>query len=202
MPKHNHDHDHDHDIAEVPERGGDEDSDLIWVTEFTEDSARDFVEKVLKASKKDAKQPIVVYVDSYGGSIAALTAMLAALDHVPNKIVTVCVGKAMSAGAVLLSHGDIRYVTPRARVMVHEAAGGAIGNINDAKVDIRELETLNRLMLELLAENCGKPLSAIQKLFTNKRRDVYLDAEAAVKLGIADRIGFPKLKKIVRYEVE
>lgn len=176
--------------------------EVMWVTEFTEDSAREFCKNLLEKSEKDSAQPIVIYVDSYGGQIDALCSMITAIDSVPNKIVTVCMGKAMSAGAVLFSHGDIRYVSRYGRIMIHEAAGGPYGNINDVKVEVRELEIANESMLGLLANNCGKKLTQIKKLFTNKKREIYLGAEEAVAFGIAEKIGMPKITKVVKYEID
>lgn len=176
--------------------------DIIWVTEFTEESAKDFAEKLFKKSEKDSIQPIVVYIDSYGGEIHSLFSMISAMDSVPNKIITVCMGKAMSAGSALLSHGDIRYVNEHSRIMLHEATSGTGGNVNDIKIDTKELEFLNDAFLNILAKNCGKPLSRVKKLFTNKKREIYLGAKESVEFGIADRIGMPKINKVVKYEIE
>lgn len=179
-----------------------DDSGLIWVTEFNEGSAQGFVQELLKASEKDKHKPLFIYIDSYGGQADALSTMLAVMDAVPNPLVTICMGKAMSCGAILLSHGDHRYIVPTGRVMIHEAASGTMGNINDLKVDVAETNRLNERMMGLLAQNCGKSLKTLLKMFTNKKRDVYLSPQEAVELGIADKIGFPKLKKLVRYEIE
>lgn len=176
--------------------------EVIWVTEFTEESAKEFCKNLLEKSEKDSAQPIIIYVDSYGGQIDALCSMIAAIDSIPNKVITVCMGKAMSAGAVLLSHGDIRYVSKYGRIMIHEASGGTYGNVNDVKVDVKELEAANETMLGLLANNCGKKPSQIRKLFTNKRREVYLNADEAVIFGIAEKVGLPKITKVVKYEIE
>lgn len=176
--------------------------EIIWVTEFTEESAKEFCKNLFEKSEKDNAQPIVVYIDSHGGNIDSLTSMIAAIDSIPNKVITVCMGKAMSAGAVLLSHGDVRYVSQFGRVMIHEASGGFYGNINDAKVDAKEFEIANETMLGLLAQNCGKKLSKLKQMFTNKHREIYLGAEQAVEFGIAEKVGLPKINKVVKYEID
>ena len=53
-----------------------------------------------------------------------LASMIETMDEVPNPIITVAHGMAMSCGAVLLSHGDIRFVGKNSRIMVHEVSGG------------------------------------------------------------------------------
>lgn len=192
----NHDHEDDA-IAEKP----DETTDEIWVRDFDDDAAQNFCTQLLQVSKRDPRRPIIVYIDSLGGAVHALMAMVAVMDAVPNQIVTACMGKAFSAGAYLLSHGDLRFATSRARIMLHESSAVAFGHIHDLKVDAKEIEFLNEEVLALLAENCDKSIDSVRRLFSNKRRDVYMGAVAAKRFGIIDRIGIPSVKKTVRYDV-
>lgn len=180
-------------------------SDEIVVNEFTQDSAQAFREDVLAASAGDPLKPIVIYIDSYGGSADSLGKMLETLDEVPNPIITVAIGKAMSSGAILLSHGDIRFVGKYARVMVHEVSGGSHGNIHDATVDIEEMKRLNKQYMGLLATNCNIKggYDALRKIIKlQDGRDNYMDAPAAVKFGIADYVGMPKVNRMKLYQVE
>ncbi|MDE2425766.1 MAG: ATP-dependent Clp protease proteolytic subunit [Elusimicrobia bacterium] len=196
----------DHLVANNTVKSSIEDEDFIWVNNFTEESAKQFVYKLLKLSKKDKSKPILVYIDSYGGIVDSLATMLAAMDSVKNDIVTVCVGKAMSCGSILLSHGDIRYVAPHSSVMVHEISFGAWGNFNDVVVEAEEVKRMNKYFMELLAKNCGKSYSEFKKVFKNERRNIYLDPQEALKFGIADKIGIPtiqaKSQKAIEYEVK
>jgi len=139
-------------------------------------------------------------VDSYGGYVHGVLAMLGILDSVKNPIITIAVGKAMSAGAVLLSHGDIRCVGPHAVIMVHEIMCGAIGNVQDVKNDVEEQNRLNDYLVGLLATNCGTTKEKLQKTFKD-RREVYLTAKQAVKFGIADHVGIPTIEKHTGFQM-
>lgn len=183
-----------------PTKDGAPASDVIWVNEFTEGAAKKFCEEMLKASQKDSHQPLVVYIDSYGGAVDALAAMIAVIDTVPNQVITACTGKAMSCGAILLSHGDYRLVSPHGRVMIHEVSSVTWGNVNDIKTDTKETDRLNKYFMDLLARNCGLK-SAKDLPFSNERRDWYLNATESVKFGIVDEIGTPRVEKIVRFDV-
>lgn len=176
-------------------------SSRIWVHNFSEADAQRFTDAVLDAAESDPHQMISVYIDSYGGLIDGLTAMISVMDSVPNKFVTVCTGKAMSAGAVLLSHGDIRCIGPQARVMIHEASGGASGNVNDVHADSQELQRLNDQMLVVLARNCKKTVKQLQKLF-GSQREIYLNPQQAKKFGLVDVIGIPLIQKQVVYSIQ
>lgn len=175
----------------------------IWVTKFDEEHAQKFRVQVLAAAKGDPNKPIVVHIDSYGGYVDALAKMIETLDEVPNPIVTVCLGKAMSCGAMLLSHGDIRFLGRHSRVMVHEVSSGAWGNVQDMKEDVKETVRLNEHFMGLLAQNCGfknyEELRAVIK--EQDGRDRYLIGSDAIKFGIVDVIGLPKMTGRISYDI-
>lgn len=177
----------------------------IWVNEFTERSAQEFREAVIEEAKGDPLRPIVIYIDSYGGQVDALSKMIETMDEVANPIITVAVGKAMSCGAVILSHGDVRFCGKHARVMVHEISGGSVGDVHDVNADVQEMKRLNRYFMGLLAKNCGIKggYDSLRKLIKNQDgRDNYMDAEAALDFGIVDAIGMPLVSRMKLYQVE
>ena len=181
------------------------DSDEICVTDFTAEAALEFRDKVMEAAENDPTKPIIVYISSYGGLVDALASMIETIDEVPNPIVTVCIGQAMSCGAVLLSHGDIRFVGRHSRVMVHEVSSGTIGNVHDMSSDADEVKRLNKWFMGLLAKNCGIKggYNALRKMIKNQDgRDRYMNAEEAVKFGIADAVGMPKLSSMKLHQIE
>jgi ATP-dependent Clp protease protease subunit len=173
----------------------------IWVIDFDEESAQDFRERVLFKSKEQPEEPIVVFIDSYGGSADGLAKMIETLDEVPNPIITACIGKAMSAGAMLLSHGDVRYCGRHSRVMIHEVSGGVGGNVHDMYADAIETKRLNAHFMGLLARNCNIPggYEGIRKIIKSRDgRDLYLDANEAVRFGIVDFVGMPHIISVVQ----
>ena len=176
-------------------------SQEIWVTKFDEEAAQKFRESVILASRFDA--PITIYIDSYGGSIDSLAKMIETLDEVPNTIVTACMGKAMSCGAVLLSHGDVRFCGKHSRVMIHETSSITSGDVHDMHADIVETKRLNEYFLGLLAKNCGyKSYEEIRQLIKKQDgRDMYMDANSALDFGIVDAVGVPRTRINSMYEV-
>jgi ATP-dependent Clp protease, protease subunit len=175
----------------------------IWVTKFDEEHAQKFRKQVLEATKGDPQRPIVIYIDSYGGYVDALAKMIETLDEVPNTIITACMGKAMSCGAILLSHGDVRFLGRHSRVMIHEVSSGVGGNVHDMKDDVKETVRLNEYFMGLLALNCGfKNYEELRTVIKDQDgRDRYLVGTDALKFGIVDAIGLPKVTGKVIYEV-
>ena len=175
----------------------------IWVKDFTQEAAMKFREKVLIAASGDPNKPITIFINSYGGHVDALAKMLETLDEIPNPIVTVCAGCAMSCGAVLLSHGDVRFLGKHSRVMIHEVSSGTFGNVQDMKDDVKETVRLNEYFMGLLARNCGfKDYAEFRSVIKQQDgRERYLVGQEAVKFGIVDTIGLPKISSKVQFEV-
>jgi ATP-dependent Clp protease protease subunit len=180
-------------------------SDEILINEFTEETAQQFREALMEASKEDPLKPIIVYIDSYGGQVDSLAKMIETMDEVPNPIVTACHGKAMSCGAILLSHGDVRFCGKHARVMVHEVSGGTAGDVHDINADAQEIKRLNRYFMNLLAKNCnikGGYDSLRTRIKNQDGREHYMNAEEALKFGLVDAIGMPRVNRLTLYQVE
>jgi len=182
----------------------------IIVNKFTEESARKFRSDVLKRTALDPSIPIMVYVDSYGGCVDALNSMLATMNQVPNKFVTVCIGKAMSCGAVLLSAGDYRFIDENARVMIHQSSSGAIGPTESIQNDVNENKRLNKQFMDFVLGRCNKTMRDFKEAIKNalhqdehdNARDLYLDPKESLEFGIVDFIGMPLIKPIVQYAIE
>lgn len=183
---------------------GKRDMDEIWVTDFNTEAALEFRDRVISASKGDPTRPIIVYIHSYGGAVDALASMIETMDEVLNPIVTVCQGVAMSCGAMLLSHGDVRFIGRHSRVMIHEVSGGTAGDVHDIGADAQEIKRLNRYFMNLLAKNCSIKggYDALRKMLKDQDgRDRYMDADAAVEFGIADAIGVPEIDSTKLFKI-
>ena len=177
-------------------------SNDIVVNRFTEESVKEFRRKVFRLST-DPSMPIVVYIDSYGGNVDALNAMLSIMKSVPNIFVTVCQGKAMSAGAALLAAGDVRFSDADSRIMIHEASGGAMGSADDIKTDAKEFDRLNLQLMTMIASKCGKTYNELKSIIRdNEGRDLYLTAKQALDFGLIDFIGLPQIRPMITYSVE
>lgn len=178
------------------------DQNEIWITEFTNESAIEFRTNVLYRSKKDPYKPIIVYINSPGGSAAACAAMIDTINTVPNKIITVAIGSALSCGAILLSHGDARMITRHSEVMIHRVSTLVMGDVSMVKSRAKNLEDTNKLLNGLLANNCGLTFEELEsKLVNADGNEIWLNAEDAVKFGIADYIGLPEIVSVIDYEV-
>ena len=113
-------------------------------------------------------------------------------------------GKAMSCGAILLSHGDIRYCGKHSRVMLHEVSSGAIGDVHDCHNDAQEGLRINKYFLGLAAKNCGIKggYQGLRKIIKSRDgREIWMDAKASLAFGIVDKIGLPVVTPLILYDL-
>lgn len=187
----------DEEISTSPRSSGDE----IWVNTFDEESAQRFREQVMERARKSPMLLIPIYIDSYGGNADSLAKMIETMDEVPNRFVTIAMGKAISCGAILFSHGDMRFCGRYSRIMIHNVSGMSWGDIYALQASGEEAMRLNKIFMGLLAKNCGISYEDLQKEIKNSldSKEIWLDAEQAVKFGIADEVGLPEITPFIQF---
>lgn len=170
---------------------------VIRVRGFNEKQVHNFRLRLQYAI--ESGQPVIpVVVDSYGGDAYGLFAIIDLLEWAKfhTTIATVCEGKAMSAGALVLSCGEHghRYVAPNAAVMVHEGSGFSSGKTSEQMASAAESKRVSDQYFSLLSKYCRKPRAFFDRLLKQLgNADAHMDAETAVKIGVADQVGLPQL---------
>jgi len=195
-------------VSDKEVRGESGETEDVWVQEFDDEALIQFEEEVFERFHDNPRKPIIIKISSPGGAVDAAMGMIDIMNSVSSianpdyfYFVTVAIGKAMSAGALILSHGDYRFCTPNSRVMLHQASKFFWGGVKpDVDVEYREFTRINKNVLTVLAENCKLKggYKALEKLL---QRDLYLDAIEAREFGIVDIIGYPKLNEMKAYEL-
>ena len=141
-------------------------------------------------SRKSPKCAITIVFHSPGGSVLdglALYDSIAALKDQGHHITTVVRGYAASMGSVLLQAGDKRVVGPRSWVMIHEVSSGNVGKVSDQEEDLQTTKRFQDQLAEILAERSTLSVEQLKRKF--RKKDVWLNAEQSVELGLADEIG-------------
>jgi ATP-dependent Clp protease protease subunit len=169
---------------------------IITVNEFTEDSVKKFNELMCQAQNSGQKV-IPIEIDSFGGQVYSLMAMISAIKTSRVPVATIVQGKAMSCGAILASFGSegLRFMDKDSTMMIHDVSSFAFGKIEELKSDVREAERLNDKVYKMMARNCGKADDYFTKLIHDKgHSDWFLDAEEAKLHGIVDHVRVPEMK--------
>ena len=141
--------------------------------------------------KEEDKKSIDFYLCTYGGSADDMFALYDVLNIVKQdtEVHTIGVGKVMSAGVLLLAAGTKgkRKIGRNCRVMIHNVAGGSFGILPNMTNELEAIERIQEAYIDALVENSKLTKKRLTKML-NQKVNIYLDAEEAVKLGIADII--------------
>jgi ATP-dependent Clp protease, protease subunit len=145
------------------------------------------VAQLLYLQSEDATKDINLYINSPGGSIYAGLAIYDTMQWLQPDVSTVCMGMAMSMGAVLLAAGEKgkRFCLPNSTMLIHQPLGGAEGQAADIEITAREILRLRRNLYEILAKHTGQ---TIERIMQDSDRNYYLDARQAVEYGLVDDV--------------
>lgn len=149
--------------------------------------AQIIVAELLYLDAQDSTKPIYMYINSPGGSIIDGLSIIDTMNIIKAPVYTYVTGMAASMGSVIFANGEKghRCMLPNAQVMLHQASTQTGGNIQDIKISLKHTEKLNDLLLNMLADLCGKTYDEIQLATI---RDNWMDAKQSVDFGIADMI--------------
>ena len=156
-------------------------------TPITDQVANLIIAQLLHLESEDPDKDVALYINTPGGSVYAGLAIYDTMQFIKPDISTICVGVAMSMGALLLAAGTSgkRYALPNSKVLIHQLSGGFQGPASDIEIHAREALNLRKRLDEILAEHTGQPLDKVEK---DTERDYFLSASEALEYGIIDKI--------------
>jgi len=128
--------------------------------------------------------PVVVHLNSPGGSAWEGIAIRNVLAAYPGRITINVDALAASAASVLLTAADRVAMAPAASLMIHSSATGAGGNSKQLESRIRQLQQIDQSVAELYAQRRGK--KSVDEFLDMMRAETWLDADEAIRVGLAD----------------
>ena len=161
---------------------------IIFIgTPIDDNVANSVVAQLLYLQSEDATKDINMYINSPGGVIYAGLAIYDTMQWLRPEVSTVCMGMAMSMGAVLLAAGQKgkRYALPNSTVLIHQPLGGAEGQATDIEITAREVLRLRRSLTDILAKHTGQ---SVERITQDSDRNYYLTAPQAVEYGLVDEV--------------
>ena len=152
-----------------------------------DEMANIIVAQLLHLEADDPDKDIAIYVNSPGGSVYAGLAIYDTMQFVKPDVQTICVGIAMSMGAVILAGGTKgkRMSLPNSRILIHQPSGGFQGQAADIQIHAEEILNIRRRLDEIFAEHTGQPVEQVNK---DMDRDRYMKPDEAVEYGLIDRV--------------
>ena len=156
-------------------------------TPIDEEIANLTIAELLHLESEDPDKDISLYINCPGGSVYDGFAIYDTIQFVKPDVSTICVGIAMSLGALLLAGGakGKRMALPNAKILIHQLRGGFEGQASDIEIHAREAIALKRRLEEIMVEHTGQPSERISK---DMERDYFMTATEAVAYGIIDTV--------------
>ncbi len=145
------------------------------------------VAQLLHLESEDPDKDISVYINSPGGVVYAGLAIYDTMQFIKPDVQTICVGMAMSMGAVILAGGakGKRMALPNSKILIHQGSAGFSGQPTDIEIQAREVISLKRNLEAIMARHTGQSEEKLQK---DMDRDYYMSPDEAKDYGIIDRV--------------
>ena len=154
---------------------------------INEDIANLIVAQLLHLESDDPEKDISLYVNSPGGSVYAGLAIYDTMQFIKPDVQTICVGIAMSMGALLLAGGaeGKRMSLPNSKILIHQVSSGFEGQATDIEIHANEIIDTRRRLDKILARHTKQDL---EKITHDTERDYFMSSEEAREYGIVDKV--------------
>lgn len=148
-----------------------------------------WIDMVEHWNRREPGQPMSISINSPGGSVTdgfALYDTIARAQRAGAEVTVRGSGMVASMAAIMLQVGDVRILDANATFMIHEISSGARGSLSEIQDAQAYLTMMQGRALTILAAKSKLTKPQIARRW--KRKDDYMSAEEAVKLGFADRV--------------
>lgn len=164
------------------------DRNIMLFDRIDDNAACVVIAQLLFLEAADSERDITLFINSPGGVVSSGLAIYDVMRHLKCDVSTVCIGRAASMGAFLLSAGarGKRYSMENSSIMIHQALGGVqFGQATDVQIQAENLISTKKQLDRLLARTTGRSVEEIER---DTERDFYMTPEEAVKYGIIDEV--------------
>jgi len=165
------------------------DERIVFVGSAVDDQVANVVNaQLLHLEAEDPGKDISLYINSPGGDVYSGLAIYDTMQFVRPEVRTMCVGIAMSIGAVLLAGGakGKRSSLPNGKILIHQVwTPGCGGQASDVEIRAREAIGMKRRLEEILAEQTGQSLERIAR---DTERDNFMTPREALEYGLIDEV--------------
>jgi ATP-dependent Clp protease protease subunit len=156
---------------------------LCWslISQLQEDDNKE------EKEKNFTREPIKIYINSYGGSVYDMWALIDIMLNSKTPIHTYCTGYAMSAAFKIFLAGHKRFATKHATFMYHQMSCKRHGKYQDLVEDREQMDYLQKSIEEYVVERTNLTQADMDDI-RERKKDFYIHSKDAVKWGIVDEV--------------
>lgn len=136
------------------------------------------------------REPIKVFIHSSGGDINSCMAVCSAIKASKTPVWTIAMGKAYSAGFLMLISGRERYAQLYSDAMYHQGASGMLGKFMDMYEYSDYIEKLDNKVQQFVLDHTLISQEDLDECHLRKV-DWYMDTKEMLELGVVDGVWPP-----------
>ena len=159
--------------------------------ELTNENVSETIKWILSANLvKKPKRVLELYVNTPGGDLYEMFALIDIMKTSYHHISTVGIGQIMSAGFLIMASGSqgYRYIGKNTGIMNHQHSDNLDAKMHDIRAQMKENQNCEARCLQILKEATGMTVQEVRNKFIKNPSDQYYTAKQLVDLGIADDI--------------
>ena len=164
--------------------------EIFWNDDIDTDLV-DFSWQILEWNREDKdilienRKPIIIYINSDGGCLNSTMNFIDMIKLSKTPVITIAMGKAYSAGGLLLMAGHKRYIFKDTTFLLHDGSTGAFGSVSKVVDSLEFTQKTEKRMKEFILANTKINEDLYDK---NYRRDWFMFSDEIIKYGVADKI--------------
>jgi len=137
--------------------------------------------------KNYIREPIEVFINTSGGFLDEAFSLISAIMTSKAPVHTVCLGKAWSAGFLILLAGHVRFAQPFSSMMFHQGSAGIQGEFSKAIEYAKYWEKTQKRVDQYVLSRTKIKKKKLKKVFDHST-DWYMTTDEALHLGIVDGV--------------
>jgi ATP-dependent Clp protease protease subunit len=162
---------------------------VFLCSQVDDNSANEVIRKLWYLEAHDSGKPILLVINSPGGSVDSGFAMWDQIKMMRSPVTTLITGLAASMGSILslVAGKGKRFATRHSRIMIHQPSIHGIirGQATDLEIQAKEILKTRNLIINVYEQATGKDFNVLQKALD---RDTWMNAEEALEFGLIDKI--------------
>lgn len=172
-----------------------EDRNLYLFKDISNESTSEIIKVINKINvhdqnqlnklKKYVVQPIILNIQSNGGNVDDMWALVDVIQSSKTPIITLCCGYCKSAAAIIFLSGHVRVICKNGTIMFHQMTCATNQKINDFSLKEQQFLRMHKRMMKFIKKHCNLPKNYLKKLDIQKE-DVYLTAKECLAFNICD----------------
>ncbi len=171
---------------------------VVWLKEAVDEKNMAELSAELHRISLTTDKDIYLFINSPGGSVTAGLMFYDMMNLVPNDIVTIGMGMCASMGQFLLTSGapGKRFITPNARVLLHQPSGGFGGTTSDISIQADLIVKMKHQLASITASRTGK---TVEQVNLDGDRDRWFTADESLEYGFVDHVvkNFSEINEIL-----